>query len=48
MPVERPSSFHSFIRWFIPSLEVVELEKATVNMSAITEHLENKTLDSGK
>lgn len=46
--IERPTAFHSFVRWFIPWLGVSELEKAIVNISAIIEKLENKTLDAIK
>lgn len=44
--VERQSGFHSFARWFLPWLGVSELEKAIVNISAIVEEIENKTIDS--
>ena len=43
--VERPTAFHSFVQWFIPWLGVSELEKTIVNISAIIERLENRTLD---
>uniref|UniRef100_A0A8B9T1U2 ERVV2 protein n=1 Tax=Anas platyrhynchos TaxID=8839 RepID=A0A8B9T1U2_ANAPL len=46
--IERHTAFHSFVRWFIPWLGVNELEKAIVNISAIIEKLENKTLDAIK
>uniref|UniRef100_A0A8B9UZ12 Envelope protein syncytin-Car1 n=1 Tax=Anas zonorhyncha TaxID=75864 RepID=A0A8B9UZ12_9AVES len=46
--IERHTAFHSFVRWFIPWLGVSELEKAIVNISAIIEKLENKTLDAIK
>ena len=39
--IDRPSGFHSFIR-FIPTLGVSELEKAIINISAI----ENSTMDA--
>lgn len=44
--IERPGSFHSFDRWLIPSSGVAELEKATVNISVVMEHLGNETLDA--
>lgn len=39
--VECPMNFHSAIIAPVPSLEVMELEKAIVNISAITEHTES-------
>ncbi|NXG94136.1 ERVV2 protein, partial [Stercorarius parasiticus] len=39
---------HSFIRWFIPSLGVSELEKATVNISATIDKIVNSTADAIK
>lgn len=42
--IERPTAF----QWFIPWLGVSELEKAIVNISAVIEKLENKTLDAIK
>uniref|UniRef100_A0A7M4EMZ7 Uncharacterized protein n=1 Tax=Crocodylus porosus TaxID=8502 RepID=A0A7M4EMZ7_CROPO len=44
--VERPTSFHSFARWFIPWLGDSELEKALVNLSASLEVLANNTADA--
>lgn len=44
--VEKPTSFHSFVRWFIPFLGVSELEKAIVNISATLEIIENATIDA--
>lgn len=41
--IERPSSFHSFARRFIPWLGVSELEKAVVNLSATMEAATNLT-----
>ncbi|XP_040460627.1 syncytin-B-like [Falco naumanni] len=46
--IKRPSAFHSFAQWFIPWLGVSELEKAIVNISAIIENLEDKTIDAIK
>ncbi|NXP83444.1 ERVV2 protein, partial [Ramphastos sulfuratus] len=40
------TAFHSFVRWFIPWLGVSELEKAIVNISAVIESIENKTMDA--
>lgn len=42
--VNRNRAFHMFERWFIPRLGVSELEKAIVNISAVIEELDNKTL----
>ncbi|NXY65810.1 ERVV2 protein, partial [Callaeas wilsoni] len=39
-------AFHSFARWFVPWLGVSELEKAIVNISAVVEEIENKTMDA--
>ena len=39
--INRPTSFHSFARWFIPFLGVSELEKAIINISAVIETVEN-------
>ncbi|XP_074876924.1 uncharacterized protein LOC142027137 [Buteo buteo] len=47
-PVERPTSFHSFVRWLIPSLGASELEKALVNLSATMEIINNATIDAIK
>ncbi|XP_021238396.1 uncharacterized protein LOC110391047 [Numida meleagris] len=44
--VEKPTSFHSFVRWFIPFLGVSKLEKAIVNISATLEMIENATIDA--
>lgn len=44
--IERPSAFHSFARWFVPWLGVSELEKAIVNISAMIEEIENRTIDA--
>ncbi|XP_040982865.1 endogenous retrovirus group V member 2 Env polyprotein-like [Aquila chrysaetos chrysaetos] len=41
-----PTAFHSFVRWFLPWLGVSELEKAIVNISAVIENLENRTIDA--
>ncbi|NWW24452.1 ERVV2 protein, partial [Falcunculus frontatus] len=38
--------FHSIIRTLIPSLRIVKLEKAVVNISAIIEHIERQTADA--
>ncbi|NXU60079.1 ERVV2 protein, partial [Turnix velox] len=38
--------FHAFARWFLPWLGVSELEKAIVNISAIIEKIENRTVDA--
>ncbi|NXJ72595.1 MER34 protein, partial [Rostratula benghalensis] len=46
--IERPTAFHSFARWFIPGLGVSELEKTIINISAIIENLENRTVDALK
>ncbi|XP_054246936.1 endogenous retrovirus group V member 2 Env polyprotein-like [Indicator indicator] len=35
--IERPTGFHSFVRWLIPMIGVSELEKAIVNISASME-----------
>ncbi|XP_074021454.1 endogenous retroviral envelope protein HEMO-like [Numenius arquata] len=43
---ERPSAFHSFVRWLFPQLGVSELEKAIVNISATMEKIENLTVDA--
>ncbi|NXL23486.1 ERVV2 protein, partial [Setophaga kirtlandii] len=37
--------FHSVIRTFIPSLGVIELDRAVVNISAIIKHIEWQTSD---
>ncbi|NWR53790.1 ERVV2 protein, partial [Regulus satrapa] len=42
------TAFHSFARWFVPWLGVSELEKTIVNISAVIEKVENKTLDAIK
>lgn len=44
--VIRPTGFHSFIRWLIPSLGVSELEKAIVSISATLEAIKNATADA--
>ncbi|XP_074022481.1 endogenous retrovirus group V member 1 Env polyprotein-like [Numenius arquata] len=44
--VERPSAFHSSVRWLFPQLGVSELEKAIVNISATMEKIENLTVDA--
>ena len=44
--INRPTSFHSFARWFIPFLGVSELEKAIINISAVIETVENRTVDA--
>ncbi|XP_040977079.1 LOW QUALITY PROTEIN: syncytin-2-like [Aquila chrysaetos chrysaetos] len=46
--VRRPTAFHSFARWFLPWLGVSELEKAIVNISAVIENIENRTIDAIK
>ncbi|NWV33844.1 ERVV2 protein, partial [Grantiella picta] len=38
--------FHSAIMAPIPSLEIIELEKAIVNISAIIEHVQNQISDA--
>ncbi|NXR06351.1 ERVV2 protein, partial [Semnornis frantzii] len=38
--------FHSFVRWFIPDTGVSELEKAIVNISAVMEKINNRTIDA--
>lgn len=43
---ERPTGFHSFVRWFLPWVGVSELEKATVNISAALELMANATADA--
>ncbi|NXC51360.1 ERVV2 protein, partial [Penelope pileata] len=42
------TGFRSFVRRFIPSLGVSELEKAIVNISATMEQIENLTMDAIK
>ena len=42
----RPTGFHSFVRWLIPSFGISELEKAIVNISATLEIIENATADA--
>uniref|UniRef100_A0A663N0B8 Envelope protein n=1 Tax=Athene cunicularia TaxID=194338 RepID=A0A663N0B8_ATHCN len=44
--IQRPTAFHSFVRWFLPWIGVSELEKAIVNISAILESLSNSTTDA--
>ncbi|XP_069724116.1 syncytin-2-like [Phaenicophaeus curvirostris] len=44
--VKRQTAFHSFARWFLPWLGVSELEKAIVNISAVVEEIENRTVDA--
>ncbi|NWU67317.1 ERVV2 protein, partial [Pterocles burchelli] len=39
------TGFHSSARWFILWLEVSELEKAIVNVSAELENIKNKIID---
>ncbi|NXN20321.1 ERVV2 protein, partial [Indicator maculatus] len=39
------TAFHSFARWFLPWLGVSELEKAIINISAVIEKIENRTID---
>ncbi|XP_055556315.1 syncytin-1-like [Falco cherrug] len=46
--IERPTAFHSFAQWFVPWLGVSELEKNIINISAIIEKLENRTIDALK
>ncbi|NXY00644.1 MER34 protein, partial [Centropus bengalensis] len=46
--VRRPTAFHAFARWFLPWLGVSELEKAIVNISAVIEDIENRTIDAIK
>lgn len=36
--------FHSIIRTLIPSFRIVELESTVINISAITEHIEQQTV----
>lgn len=43
---DRLTKFHSFVRWLLPWLGVTELEKTTVNISAVIENIENKTIDA--
>ena len=43
---EKPTGFHSFVRWYIPSLGVSELEKAVVKLLATLEMIENATMDA--
>ncbi|XP_074992084.1 syncytin-A-like [Calonectris borealis] len=43
---ERPTAFHSFVRWYFPQLGVRELERAIVNISATVEKIENLTTDA--
>ncbi|NXD04737.1 ERVV2 protein, partial [Certhia familiaris] len=38
-------TFHSVIKALIPSLRVIELEKAMVNISAVIKHIETQTSD---
>ncbi|NWT48334.1 ERVV2 protein, partial [Chroicocephalus maculipennis] len=38
--------YHSFIRWFIASLGVSELEKAIVNISATIDRIISSTADA--
>ncbi|NXA98895.1 ERVV2 protein, partial [Melanocharis versteri] len=40
------TAFHSFARWFLPWLGVSELEKAIVNISAVVEEIENRTVNA--
>ncbi|XP_077644682.1 endogenous retrovirus group V member 2 Env polyprotein-like, partial [Lonchura striata] len=44
--IKRQNAFHSFARWFLPWLGVSELEKAIINISAVVEDIENKTIDA--
>ena len=44
--VERPTTFHSFTRWFLPWLGVSELENSLVNISVAIEILGNNTADA--
>lgn len=44
--INRPTAFHSFARWFLPWLGVSELEKAIINISAVIEQIENRTVDA--
>lgn len=44
--VEKPVGFNSFVRWFVPSLGVSELEKAIVNISTTLEIIENAAADA--
>ncbi|NXT22661.1 ERVV2 protein, partial [Syrrhaptes paradoxus] len=39
------TEFHSFVTWFLSWPGVSELEKMTVNISAVTENTENRTTD---
>uniref|UniRef100_A0A8C0J5V4 Murine leukemia virus integrase C-terminal domain-containing protein n=1 Tax=Chelonoidis abingdonii TaxID=106734 RepID=A0A8C0J5V4_CHEAB len=41
-----PTSFHSFVCWFLPWLGVSELEKAIGNISAVLEVMANATADA--
>ncbi|NWI63499.1 ERVV2 protein, partial [Todus mexicanus] len=40
------TKFHSFVWGFFPCLQVSELEKAIVNISAVTEQIEHETSDA--
>ncbi|XP_077646896.1 syncytin-A-like [Lonchura striata] len=44
--IKRQNAFHFFARWFLPWLGVSELEKAIINISAVVEDIENKTIDA--
>ncbi|KAL2305752.1 hypothetical protein Nmel_003641 [Mimus melanotis] len=44
--IECLALFHSVIRALIPSLGIVELERAVVNISTIIEHIERQTTDT--
>ena len=46
--VEKPTGFHSFVRWYILSLGVSELEKAIVNISATLKMIESATTNAWK
>lgn len=44
--VKRPMRFHQFMCALFPSLGIIELEKATVNISAILGIVKNATADA--
>jgi len=44
----RGTKFHSFVRLFLPWLEVSELEKAIINISTVLEKIENLTISTMK
>lgn len=44
--IERQHAFYSFVRWFLLWLGVSKLEKVIVNILAVIQGIENKTLDA--